>query len=296
MTDQSSNGLSNQGGDGAQSGGFSPGSGEPLPSDRPPFLVAAVSAAPGEEFLQLLGAIPAAAPLALVLVQPLSGDHDGSLSETLAPRTALKVVAAQDHTPIEVGHAYIVPADAYMTVNDGHLTSRPRPPGAVSVQVDLLFRSLGECYREKSVGVLLTSGAADGVAGLREIKAAGGFTIAQRPDGAETDGHAKAGSAAAGADALLPAQEIAAELLRLAAFPSLVEPAREDGTSEEDLYAEIFRILRRGTGVDFSHYKRPPWRAGSRAAWRWSACSRCSITSPCSKTTRWRSNNSRKTC
>ncbi|MEI9936433.1 MAG: chemotaxis protein CheB [Pseudomonadota bacterium] len=254
MTDEASNGAPHP----SPSDGDGPDSAAPDSYPTPPFLVAAVGASAGglEAFSRLVGEIPADAPLALVLVQHLARDQHSLLAEILARRTALKVVEARHQMPIEVSHAYIIPADAHMTVNDGHLRLRPRPPGPGGIQVDLLFRSVAECYREKAVGVVLSGGATDGAAGLREIKAAGGFTIAQRPDDAQIEGMPRAAIAAGAADTVLPAEQIAAELLRLAALPLFVDGQRV-GDTDEELYGEIFRILRRGTGVDFSYYKRP---------------------------------------
>ena len=156
------------------------------PYSTPPFLVAAVGASAGglEAFTRLVAVMPADAPLALVLVQHLARNQHSLLPEILARRTALSVVEARDELLIEPGHAYVIPSGGHMTVTDGHLRVRPRPPGPSGVQIDLLFRSLAEYYREKAVGVVLSGGANDGAAGLREIKAVGGITIAQRPDDA----------------------------------------------------------------------------------------------------------------
>src|SRR5882724_7731504 len=144
------------------------------PAERsagPSFLVAAVGASAGglEAFTRLLRAIPADAPLALVLVQHLARDQHSLLPEILARRTALSVVEARDELLIEPGHAYVIPAGGNMTIVNGHLRVRPRPPGPSGIQVDLLFRSLAECYRERAVGVVLSGGAKDGAAGLRQI-------------------------------------------------------------------------------------------------------------------------------
>ncbi|MEO7037143.1 MAG: chemotaxis protein CheB [Polyangiaceae bacterium] len=89
----------------------------------PPFLVAAVGASAGglEAFSRLVGTLPASAPLALVLVQHLARDQESLLPELLARRTQLTVVEASDNLPIEIGHAYIIPPAAHITVTDGHL-------------------------------------------------------------------------------------------------------------------------------------------------------------------------------
>ncbi|HTA88265.1 MAG TPA: chemotaxis protein CheB [Polyangiaceae bacterium] len=254
MTDEST---------GASSNGSTSGEASSNPYQTPPFLVAAVGASAGglEAFSRLLRRLPAEAPLALVLVQHLARDQHSMLPDILARRTPLKVTEARDGLHIESGHVYIIPADAHMTVEDGHLRIRPRPAGSSGVQVDLLFRSLAQYYGEKAVGIVLSGGAADGAAGLREIKAVGGITIAQSPEDAQMDGMPRAAIAAGAADLVLGVDDIADELMRLAALPLFQAKQDDDeletGAGTEEIYAAIFRLLRRATGVDFSHYKRP---------------------------------------
>src|SRR5260221_10201251 len=103
----------------------------------PNFLVAAIGASAGglEAFTRLVRAMPADAPLALVLVQHLARDQQSLLPEILARRTALSVVEARDELLIEPGHAYVIPSGGHMTVVDGHLRVRPRPPGPSGVQI-----------------------------------------------------------------------------------------------------------------------------------------------------------------
>ena len=187
----------------------------------PPFLVAAVGASAGglKAFSTLLGAIPADAPLAVVLVQHLSRTHTSMLPDILTQRTALRVVLAADGLRIEQGSVYVIPPDTHMTVIDGHLRVRPRPEGKGSVQVNALFRSVAEYYRGKAVGVVLSGALSDGAEGLRAIKAAGGVTIAQVPEEAETEGMPRAAIATGDVDMILPAEEISAELVRLGALP-----------------------------------------------------------------------------
>jgi two-component system, chemotaxis family, CheB/CheR fusion protein len=217
---------------------------EDNPAAPPPFLAVAIGASEGgaKLFARLVNELPADAPLALLFVQQSAHEQQSLTNDRLGRRTTLQVVEARDPMPIRVGHAYIIPADAHMTVEQGQLRLRPRPNGAASVQVDLLFRSLAECYREKAVGVL-SGGATDGSAGLGEIKAAGGFTIAQRLADAPSTSIPRA---AVAADVVLPAEDIAAELLRLASLSSFVQSPPEIPT-DEALYTEIFRLLRRGT-------------------------------------------------
>jgi two-component system CheB/CheR fusion protein len=233
------------------------------PNSTPRFLVAAIGASAGglEAFTRLLRDMPADAPLALVIAQHLARDQHSLLPEILARRTALSVLEARDELLIAPAHVYVIPAGGHMTVADGHLRVRPRPPGPSGIEIDLLFRSLAECYGERAVGVVLSGGANDGAAGLRAIKSAGGFTIAQLPDDAQIEGMPRAAIEAGAADIVLSVDEIGAELLRLAALPLFRQSSNDEGGSKADRdeaqYTAIFRILRRSTGVDFSHYKRP---------------------------------------
>ncbi len=187
----------------------------------PPFLVAAVGASAGglEAFSALLNGIPGDAPLAIVLVQHMARSQPSLLAEILARRTTMHVAEASDGARIEAGHVYVIPPDKHMTVIDGHLRIGPRPAGPWSLQVDALFRSVAEYYREKGVGVILSGALSDGAAGFVEIRAVGGITIAQLPEEAQTEGMPRAAIATGDVDMVLPVREISEELLRLAASP-----------------------------------------------------------------------------
>ncbi len=187
----------------------------------PPFLVAAVGASAGglEAFSSLPGRLSADAPLAVVLVQHMSRTQPSLLPEILAKRTALRVILATDAVLVERGCVYVIPPDKHMTVIDGHLRVTPRPKGQSSVQIDALFRSVAEYYREKSVGVVLSGALSDGAEGFKAIKAAGGVTIAQLPDQAQTESMPRAAIATGDVDLILPTEKISEELLHLSKLP-----------------------------------------------------------------------------
>jgi two-component system CheB/CheR fusion protein len=265
-----------------------PGSPEPRaatvesgsPPPVPPFLVVGVGASAGglEAFSRILHPISAEAPLALVLVQHLSRDHRSLLPELLAAKTELTVVEAQDGQLIQPGHVYVIRPDTQMTVLDGHLRVRPRPNGATGA-IDSLFSSMAEHYRDEAVGVILSGSGHDGSSGLCAINAAGGLTFAQAPNEAQIDGMPQAAIATGAVGVVLPAHEIASELMRLArekrfgraaahpdGAPSVAGPIGDDPPSPASSFEEsqlrlIFRILLRATGVDFAQYKLPTiWR------------------------------------
>lgn len=187
----------------------------------PPFLVAAVGASAGglDAFSSLLRELPREAPLAVVLVQHMGRTEPSLLPEILARRTRMHVAQATEGARVEAGHVYVIPPDKHITVIDGHLRLRPRPAGPWSLQVNALFASVAQYYRDKAVGVILSGALSDGAAGFVAIKAVGGVTIAQLPEEARAESMPRAAIATGDVDLVLPVGEIAKELLRLAALP-----------------------------------------------------------------------------
>ncbi|MGH7859882.1 MAG: CheR family methyltransferase, partial [Candidatus Binatia bacterium] len=102
--------------------------------------------------------------------------------------------------------------------------------------------------------VILSGTATDGTLGLKEIKAEGGITFAQ-DDTAQYDSMPRSAVAAGCVDFVLPPDEIAREIARIARHPYVfpaTEPAEPVG---EPGLKTILQLLRRATGVDFSQYK-----------------------------------------
>src|SRR6185312_12134741 len=125
--------------------------------------------------------------------------------------------------------------------------------------VDTLFRSLAAQYKERAVGVVLSGSAQDGATGIREIKAVGGLTLAQTPEQAAVDGMPRAAIGTGMVEVVLPVEEIAAELVRLAQHPffSRKEDAAPETVPESLHMQQVFKLLRRTSGIDFSSYKLP---------------------------------------
>ncbi len=64
-------------------------------------------------------------------------------------------------------------AQYFIDISDGPLVSRHRP------SVDVLFRSIAKNVGQNAVGIIMTGMGDDGSNGLKDIKDAGGFTVAQ---------------------------------------------------------------------------------------------------------------------
>ena len=108
------------------------------------------------------------------------------LADILAASTYLKVCEAGDEQEIEPGMALLAPAGYHLLVEQGHV--RLSTEGRVSYSrpsADLLFESAADAYGPRVMAIVLTGANDDGAAGVRAVKAAGGFVVAQEPSEAE---------------------------------------------------------------------------------------------------------------
>src|SRR5262249_57749656 len=115
---------------------------------------------------------------------------------------------------------------------------------------------LAENPGHQAWGVVFAGPANDGSLGIQEIKAAGGITFAQ-DNTAEQPSMPRSAIATGAIDFVLPPDEIARELGRIARHP-YVSPALDEGSIalNESAMQRILGVVRQATGVEFDGYKR----------------------------------------
>jgi len=186
--------------------------------------------------------------MAFILVQHLDPTHDSMMVELLSGATSIPVVQAQDGMLLRPDHMYVIPPGAYLSVAYGKLSlSAPLERHGARLPCDFLLKSLAAAYGRNAACVILSGGGADGAIGAQAIKAAGGLVIAQDPAEADHAGMPRSAIATGAVDFVLPAAEIAAELLRFSAGGS--------GASASPGTAEIIALLKSLTPHDFTLYK-----------------------------------------
>jgi two-component system CheB/CheR fusion protein len=148
-----------------------------------------------------------------------------------------------------------------MTLSRGTLRLAPRTPEKRFLPVDHFMRSMAAELHSQAIGVILSGTASDGTLGLEAIKAEGGLTFAQDEKSAQYPGMPASANASGCVDFVLPPEGIALELSKLSRHPFVTRPSLKDleevGVSgSADQFNRIFDLLRKGTGLDFTSYKR----------------------------------------
>lgn len=223
------------------------------------FLIAAVGASAGgiEAFTELMSNLATDTGMAFVLVQHLDPEHHSMLTELLSKKTTMRVKEVVNGMTVEPNHVYVIPPNATMTISDHTLQLAPRSEGrGLHMSIDHFMRALAEEQGNRAIGVLLSGSGTDGTAGLAEIQAHGGVTFAQDEESAKYDSMPRSAVSAGCVDYVLPPKAIARELARIARHPYLVrDQSPELAPAENTGLNLVFNMLRKATGVDFTHYR-----------------------------------------
>ncbi len=167
-----------------------------------------------------LEALPADAP-GIVVVQHMPEHFTRSFAERLNGLCRIAVKEAESNDSVIRGRALIAPGNRhlllkrsgaryYVEVRDGPLVSRHRP------SVDVLFRSAARYAGRNAIGIIMTGMGDDGSRGMKEMREAGAFTIAQDEATSVVFGMPQEAIKHGGVDRVLPLPSIAPEALRRA--------------------------------------------------------------------------------
>jgi two-component system chemotaxis response regulator CheB len=150
---------------------------------------------------------------AVLIVIHLSPRSRTALPEILARATRIPTRLAEDGCPIQRGTMLMAPPDRHMTLDDMcvRLSSGP-PENRSRPAVDPLFRSAARFHGPRTVAVVLSGMLADGAAGLRAVRRAGGLAVVQDPADAAFPGMPTSALEIAGADHVVRCADMRATL------------------------------------------------------------------------------------
>jgi two-component system, chemotaxis family, protein-glutamate methylesterase/glutaminase len=151
-------------------------------------VVIGASAGGVEALSALLPALEPDIRAAVFIVLHLPKERPSLLVELFQYKCRVAVCEAIDKAPVEQGTVYFAPPDYHLLIDRGpalalsadELVNFSRP------SVDVLFESAADVYRDRLLGIILTGASHDGAAGLAAVAAAGGLTIVQDPDTAQS--------------------------------------------------------------------------------------------------------------
>jgi len=203
-----------------------PGGG-PTAAPRPPRqeriqgVVIAVSTGGPPALAEVLPAFVPEARVPILVVQHMPAFFTAHLAERLAKSAGLPVREAADGDIARPGEVLLAQGGRHLElVGDAaqprvRLTDDP-PENSCRPAADVLFRSAVRLWGAGTLGVVLTGMGRDGLAGAREIVAAGGSVIAQDEFSSVVWGMPGEVARAGLADAVLPLSQIGVEVaLRL---------------------------------------------------------------------------------
>lgn len=183
-------------------------------------VVAVGASTGGTEALKVfLEAMPLDAP-GIVIVQHMPEHFTAAFSRRLDGLCRMTIKEAEDGDSVIRGRALIAPGNKhmllkrsgsryYVEVKDGPLVCRHRP------SVDVLFRSAARYAGKNVVGVIMTGMGDDGSRGMKEMKDAGAYNIAQNEATCVVFGMPNEAIKRGGVDKVLPLETISSEVIRL---------------------------------------------------------------------------------
>jgi two-component system chemotaxis response regulator CheB len=173
----------------------------------------------GTEALRIfLEMMPADAP-PIVIVQHMPENFTAAFANRLNSICRMTIKEAADNDTLIRGRALIAPGNKhtmlkrsgaryYVEVKDGPLVCRHRP------SVDVLFRSTARYAGKNAVGVIMTGMGDDGARGMKEMKDAGAYNIAQDEHTCVVFGMPNEAVKHGGVDKVSALERIAAEVLK----------------------------------------------------------------------------------
>jgi len=200
------------------------GPGEPSPAPRVrgcAVEVVAIGASTGgpDALVTVLGGLPGDFPVPIVVAQHMPPTFTQFLAGRLAARSSLAVAEATDGDVLAPGQVWIARGDWHMTLARAGRALKVRldqgpPINSCRPSVDSLFLSAAEICGPRVLAVVLTGMGQDGLRGAERIRAQHGQVLVQDESTSVVWGMPGSIARAGLADAVLPIDQLATEVLR----------------------------------------------------------------------------------
>ena len=218
-------------------------------------LIGIGASAGGLDAIQLFfDNLPEDSGAAFVIIQHLSPDYKSLMPELLAKHTSMEIFTAEDKQELFPNCIYLNQSKKNLHVKGNKLYLLDKGPKSnLNLPIDIFFHTLGEEWKEKSIGVILSGTGSDGSRGIKSIKESGGLIFVQRPESAQFDGMPNSSIATGQVDFIMDPSEIGKAI---AEYPQRSVELLMANQTEEQVFQSILKEIRKIKGIDFTLYKR----------------------------------------
>jgi two-component system CheB/CheR fusion protein len=226
---------------------------------NPKFYVVGIGASAGglDAIQNLFDHLPSDTGMAFIIIQHLSPDFKSLMPELLSKHTKMPIFTAEDKQTINPNCIYLNQRSKNLHVKGSELYLLDKgPKHNLNLPIDIFFHTLGEEYKEHSIGVILSGTGSDGSRGIKTIKEGGGTIIVQDPASAQFDGMPNSAISTNTVDYILNPQKIAEILHKNPTSRPLLQEDFNKHPSNETLINDILTIVYKHSGIDFREYKK----------------------------------------
>jgi two-component system chemotaxis response regulator CheB len=171
--------------------------------------------------MELFTGLGAGFPLPVVVVQHMTPGFMEGFASWLGGVVPMPLGLLEQRTRLAPGRVYLAPCHRHLILDGAHAALDDSPPiGSHRPSADIMFSSMARTAGASAIGVLLTGMGEDGAVGLRELREAGGYTIAEDETSAVVYGMPAAAVRMGGASESLPLSEIARRIRELTGAPA----------------------------------------------------------------------------
>ncbi|MCB9889292.1 MAG: chemotaxis-specific protein-glutamate methyltransferase CheB [Planctomycetes bacterium] len=202
-------------------------------ADRSIDVIAIASSTGGPVALtSVLTKLPQNLNVPVLVVQHMPELFTGLLANSLDSKSPLSIAEGKDGALVDPGHVWLAPGGLHMEVRrngaEVNLITHDGPKEqSVRPAADVMFRSIAEVYGGNVLAVVLTGMGRDGLAGCEAIAAAGGQIIVQDEATSVVWGMPGFVANAGLAEAILPIDSIADEIVRRTSHAKSAQPATQ---------------------------------------------------------------------
>ncbi|MBI9045311.1 MAG: chemotaxis-specific protein-glutamate methyltransferase CheB [Anaerolineaceae bacterium] len=154
-----------------------------LPEILEPFeLIVMGGSAGGPQAIQsILKDLPHNLSIPILITMHISKGFIESFSDWLSRSTQLQCKVAEHGEIMQAGIVYLAADNAHLLPNSNHIlnNSNQAPVDNFKPSITAMFEAAASQFGAHTLGILLTGMGKDGARGLKKIKDAGGYTIAQ---------------------------------------------------------------------------------------------------------------------